>query len=366
MFGVKLFDIVVGNPPYVVLAAKAEHAGLYKKKYFVAKTGKINLFKLLFERGLSVLKEDGVLSYITPNTYLSSKHGVNTRILLLKNTIKEIIEYTEKDQVFESVAQAVATIVLQKTRTDGSNTVSIKTAKQGLRKLSQKSFNVNKNCMFIPINAVIERMLKHKKTLSNLADAYQGEINLTFKKDSYSNERRTGALPMWRGDNVGKFEPTSSPEDYCDILADDREHRKCRRIVMQQVSNQSQPFRTKAFISPINYLCGNSTNYVIPRNDADMEFLLGIINSEAFNYFFDYFSFTNHLTLNELMHIPLPETNQENRQKIAQVVKKILDAKGDETKLAELDRELNAEVYDLYGLDDNDISVINARKISFR
>ena len=365
MFGVKLFDIVIGNPPYVVLTAKADHVGFYKKEYFVAKSGKINLFKLFFERGLSVLKEDGALSYITPNTYLSSKDGVNTRILLLENTIKEIIEYTEKDQVFENVAQAVATIVLQKTRTDGSNTVSIKTAKQGLRKISQKSFNANKNCMFIPMNTVIRHMIKHKKTLSSLADVYQGEINLTFKKKSYSNERRIGALPMWRGDNVGKFEPTSNPTDYCDVSADDREHRRRRRIVMQQVSNQNQPFRTKAFISPTNYLCGNSTNYVIPRDDADMEFLLGVINSEAFNYFFDYFSFTNHLTVNELMDMPLPETNQESRQKITQVVEKILSAKGNKAKLMELDGELNAKVYDLYGLDNDDISVINARKMSF-
>ena len=58
---------------------------------------------------------------------------------------------------------------------------------------------------------------------------------------------------------------------------------------------------------------------------------LGIINSKVFNFYFNYFSFTNHLTVKELENIPIPEINSKNKDledKIVSLVDKILQLKG--------------------------------------
>ena len=112
------FDIVVANPPYVLVSSNDILAPLYRKKYKTANEGKVNLYKLFYEFGLSILKEGGTLSYITPNTYLTNKDSSVLRNMFFTQTVlQEIIEYTEKDKVFENVTQAVTTIVLQKRKT---------------------------------------------------------------------------------------------------------------------------------------------------------------------------------------------------------------------------------------------------------
>ena len=71
-----------------------------------------NLYKLFIEKGLLLLQKKGILSFITPYNYLSSGDSIKLREILLKETtIKEIIDYEESEKVFESVTQAVATII---------------------------------------------------------------------------------------------------------------------------------------------------------------------------------------------------------------------------------------------------------------
>ncbi|MCW2118355.1 BREX-1 system adenine-specific DNA-methyltransferase PglX [Flavobacterium sp. 7A] len=67
------FDIIIGNPPYVNAndikknSTVAEYNYL-KSKYKIAK-GTVDLYLFFFEKGLEILKKDGLLSYITPNRF---------------------------------------------------------------------------------------------------------------------------------------------------------------------------------------------------------------------------------------------------------------------------------------------------------
>ena len=72
------FDIVVGNPPYV----RAKHIDAESKmllsRWQVASCGNADLYLPFFEIACSILREDGVLGYITLNSFFKS---VNARIL---------------------------------------------------------------------------------------------------------------------------------------------------------------------------------------------------------------------------------------------------------------------------------------------
>ena len=191
----------------------------------------------------------------------------------------------------------------------------------------------------------------------------QGEINVSTKASFYGVKKEIGTLPMWRGNNVGKYIQKSFPKEYCQITATNRIHYDKRRIVLPEVSNQSLDFRTKAFISEKNFLCGHTTTYLYPKNIVSLLYYLGLVNSKVFNYFFNYFSFTNHVSALELSNIPIPITSSEQQQPVIDLVDKILDKKSSDpnSDTSDLEHQIDLFVYDLYGLTVDEIAIVEGK-----
>lgn len=73
MFGKSLaggFDIVIGNPPYG--ATLTETARAYVKKTYKHQDYQLDTYLLFLERGISLLRQNGIQSFIVPNTWLPS------------------------------------------------------------------------------------------------------------------------------------------------------------------------------------------------------------------------------------------------------------------------------------------------------
>lgn len=93
MFGVKAFDIVIANPPYIQLQKDHGKLGnLYHDKGFqtFARTG--DIYCLFYERGLEISKDStGILCYISSNKWMRAKYGKKLRkFLASKNPLKLI------------------------------------------------------------------------------------------------------------------------------------------------------------------------------------------------------------------------------------------------------------------------------------
>lgn len=354
------FDLVVGNPPYVLILKEHKDYIKYKQSYKTASGGKINLYNLFFENSLKLIKRNGFLSFITPNTYLSGTDTKNLREILLNETsIYEIIEYTEKQKVFDKVTQAVATIFLTNQKLS-NHQIKLTTSKQGEQICLQD--DLRKRNLLLAISPLILKIEQQKARLKDCFDIFQGEVNLTTKKQFFSLEKGENRLLMWRGDNVGKYYPQSQPKEWCDKTASNLDCKKAR-IVMQQVSNQSQKFRTKAFISSENFICGNSTNYLISKHNENLLFYLGLINSQVFNFYFNYFSFTNHLTVSELEKVPIPTINFKNQNLVDEIINLVnqilaLKAENSSADTSQLEKDIDNLIYKLYNLSPNDIKII--------
>jgi hypothetical protein len=98
----KGFDVVIGNPPYVVDRKLSE----IEKKYFIqnykSALYQINLYLLFIERGFKVLNRKGHLALIVPNTWLVNKAISKFRGYLLKEYyLIEIADLTT-DEVFDA------------------------------------------------------------------------------------------------------------------------------------------------------------------------------------------------------------------------------------------------------------------------
>ena len=108
------FDIVIGNPPYVLIQTLKNEVleNTYKRKYSVA-SYKIDLFHLFIEHGYNILKNDGVLTYINPTTYLTNNYTQPLRDLILKKTtVLGIINIS--DDVFDASVNTGIEILLKK------------------------------------------------------------------------------------------------------------------------------------------------------------------------------------------------------------------------------------------------------------
>lgn len=97
----KQFDLVVGNPPYIVvnqLRAPKELIALYKS--FRSAAYKINTFPLFIERGIELLKPHGILGMVVPNTLLTQMYFEPLRRYILQTC--KILRILDTKRVFEN------------------------------------------------------------------------------------------------------------------------------------------------------------------------------------------------------------------------------------------------------------------------
>jgi hypothetical protein len=86
------FDAVVGNPPYEILSAKESgieerrQEQAYIRQVFRTCKGKINTYRLMLERGLTLLREEGVLGFVVPATLLADSTAEKLRRMILDDT----------------------------------------------------------------------------------------------------------------------------------------------------------------------------------------------------------------------------------------------------------------------------------------
>lgn len=94
------FDVVIGNPPYVNLEKLKYVSANLQKVGFKTYNKKGDLYVLFVEQGFTLLKENGVISYIMPNKWLQAGYGKNTREFFLTKELKRIIDFGDI-QIFE-------------------------------------------------------------------------------------------------------------------------------------------------------------------------------------------------------------------------------------------------------------------------
>ncbi|MCX5782139.1 MAG: N-6 DNA methylase, partial [Elusimicrobia bacterium] len=366
------FDVVIGNPPYVVLESDYPALSYFKQNYLVAHGGKVNLYKLFIERSLQLLKDGGYLGFICPSNYLSSKDSEALRKLLLENRLVEIIEYVESDRVFIGVTQALTTIVVKKQKPRQNSILNLQTKKFGLQNILQSDFGKNENISFIPWNKAIDKMKSSEKKFSNVVEGYQGEVNVSTQKQHFVLNKQAGYLPLYRGNQISRYSIVETPKEWYPISSDKRGHYSMARIVFQEVSNQQQDRRIKATLIKENNFCGHTTNYGFAKKGENILCLLAVLNSKPVNYYFKYFNNTNHVPIGEIKEIPFPEVDEKAQQEMAKYSQQMLDLYEDLQKVtehtdkyskikAELEKselKIDELVYKLYSLTEEEIKIV--------
>ena len=104
----KGFDITIANPPYVEHKKLKSISDLLRR--FKVYSGTADLYVYFYEVALNILREKGVLTFISSNKFIRTRYGSPLRSLLAKNWIYNIVDFT-KVRVFDALVASCIILV---------------------------------------------------------------------------------------------------------------------------------------------------------------------------------------------------------------------------------------------------------------
>jgi type I restriction-modification system DNA methylase subunit len=126
MFGIQQFDIVIANPPYIHLEHIKEQSRLYKNLNFSTYAARGDIYALFYERGVHLLRENGLLCYITSNKWMRAAYGESLRQFFAKRTNPiQLIDFAGQ-QIFDATVDTNILLLSKSKNQLETNAVSIK------------------------------------------------------------------------------------------------------------------------------------------------------------------------------------------------------------------------------------------------
>lgn len=103
MFGIKDgFDVVIANPPYIRQENIRELKPLLQAQRYEVFNSTSDIYTYFYEKGWQVLKQNGLLCFISSNKWMRAKYGEKLRKFLKEKTVlKQIIDFNGY-QVFDA------------------------------------------------------------------------------------------------------------------------------------------------------------------------------------------------------------------------------------------------------------------------
>ena len=417
MFGIKEgFDIVIANPPYVSHDKIAENI---PRKQFDIFEPYADIYCYFFEQGLNLLVQNGVLCFITSNSYLRANYGTPLRQYLHKYSLLSIIDI-ESSQVFDSAIVNVAITIIQKSEKK-IPCIIVNTPWNGKSfsdyVLSDKFSYSQSDFDFQPWTLIHPNVLSIRKKIENVGktlEQLQTKIRLglaTGDNNAFiiDEDTRTGLImldknnesiikPVIRGQDIKRYFHNPSkyiilskngidiPNDYptlyqyFDSFGDKFKKRGAKgrhwtnlracaffddflqeKLIWIELTDKGR----FSYSSKEEYLL-NSAYFLIPPKGIDAKYLLGVLNSKLIQVYMSYIAATSGMgTLrwinNYVKLFPIPIVKQEQQKQIIALVDNILETKKNTQQIdtKDYENEIDKLVYHLYGLTYDEVKVID-------
>ncbi|WP_317206878.1 Eco57I restriction-modification methylase domain-containing protein [Tenacibaculum finnmarkense] len=201
------FDVIIGNPPYKAgrhWSDKDSKLHEYLSKVYKTADYQLDLYVLFYERSLNLIKKkEGLLSFITPNTWFTNISSKGMRNYFLTNTqIIQILDCS-KENVFEDAVVETA-VVTMKFKEKINNKVDIFQLKNNdvfnLYSIDKKNWLIDENfCMNIYVNEE-EHKIKSKidKIGKPLGSFCIAKFGVKFYQTGKGNPKQTKDIGLNR------------------------------------------------------------------------------------------------------------------------------------------------------------------------
>ena len=141
--------MVIGNPPYVRQETIGEFKEYFQGHYEVYQ-GTADLYAYFIEKGVSLLKDKRLFSYIVANKWMRANYGEPLRRWLKKQRIEEIIDFGDLP-VFENATTYPCIIRIKKTADKRSGILAAQVKTLNFNNLTEyvaeHSFSVEKKSL---------------------------------------------------------------------------------------------------------------------------------------------------------------------------------------------------------------------------
>ncbi len=112
------FDVVIGNPPYeriqTMQANAPEAVEFLKTHYRSAASGNFDIYVCFIERGLQLLRKNGLFGYICPNKFFQAEYGRELRKQLVEGKhVRRVVSFGDQ-QVFPQATTYTCLLLLTK------------------------------------------------------------------------------------------------------------------------------------------------------------------------------------------------------------------------------------------------------------
>lgn len=392
MFGVKDgFDIVIGNPPYGVSIK-----GDYRKKV-VDHLGNVPDYEIYYyfiQEAERIVLENGILSYIIPNTYLFNTFAKKYRESILEKwKIIEILDCT-KFPIFEK-AVVRNTINTWQKRSGGNNSVGyrrttnifsfdglVSQERVFMSKDGIMAMNQNWGLAFCLNNETIEIIRKISNCNNTIKeifplisqgliayDKYQGQSEEIIKKRAYHFTSYHSGLKQWLwGEDVTRYAVKWNNKeyiDYCDGIANPRNpvFFTGKRLLVREITNPS------IFAAVTDKELYNDPAIIIIKDNPTFSLysLLAILNSKLATFY--HFNHSPKATkgafpkilVQDIKDFPLPIMSEETITILDRLVDRILQAKEQSlsANTTDWENQIDKLVYRLYGLSYDEVLIVD-------
>lgn len=374
------FDIVIGNPPYGAKLTKYEKNFLRKQYPTVADYESANYFIMMSK---SIMKQNGILSFIVPNMFMANVNAKKFRESLLNEWNIMRVDNFSDYSIFESANVRNCIIFLRNIKTKTNKCLFTKMSYNKTLSID-KSKNYSDNDLneridnwlgILDENEEVKAILKKIKSealpLEKFAldisqglipyDKYRGHTeeqiknkvwNANYKKDeTYKKELR--------GRDLKRYSLTWNGIDwisYGNWLAAPRkkEFFTERRILIREITNpriyatitEEEYYNTPSIINCINF-------------QIDPYYILGIINSKLMTYYHVFSSPKSNkgmfpkILVTDVRKLPIVVPDDETINYLSTLVKENLKSFN-----KDIDNKIDQKVYQIYQLNENEINCI--------
>lgn len=407
------FDAIVGNPPYGAMLSDA--AKEYIVSRYICKNYQLDSYLLFLERSVKdLIRHGGYFGMIIPNPWLTNVLQQDTRRFVMENTrVMEVVHF--KFPVFHGVTVDTQIVVLQKENPDNWRakiTITCEPDAFQVHRYGPDLYHLEHDqTRWRQLNGGVINIFMTEKDLA-LADkiAKKGvpaemlfKINVGIKpyqkgkgippqtskvvsERPFDSSRRLSKLyrPFLRGADINQYQITPLENrfiKYGPWLAEPRPAANFDasvKLFMRQTGDS-----LIATIDEQQYLCLNNMHVLVPNKSTPVcRYVLAILNSKLMNWYYHTLNPEVGEALAEVKRINvaalpiiLPDTSDSVVQKIHDRIIRLVDqmltakqalgtARSDkdkyyyESKCVALDRQIDQIVYELYGLNSNEINII--------
>ena len=369
------FDIVIGNPPYLYRKNDIKPYIEYFNQHYDSTQGNYDLYKLFIERCLGLVRKGGFVNQITSSSYLIQESFSKLRQILLEFEILDLSPLGPNS--FEDVVVDTSIITICKNKIL-DNKIEIRSPMTPKELdltipyyIKQSRFKDNWKLIF-DYKMTDQEWVLYKKledSFSSLSIKFETGvgINTGYIKDKLVSERKINEKyhPMVKGNGIERYGEIRTTG----FIMYDKEFVKNQgsegrtlpneklmnqdKILIVRTRNLSLPRRIISTIDTKKVYNLNRLSNIIPKDSKvdNLYGLLGILNSELFNWIFSKKYFDYEIKPVYLEICPICETNDKV---LIGLVKKRIDKNPPEN----IEEEIDKHIYKLFKLDESERKLV--------